>query len=66
MEEGNQSSQTMNQALFDLCEDNIVDPEDALKVAFNPDDLAYMLKNYTRRSSRSGLQSKDYGNLTPR
>jgi twitching motility protein PilT len=66
MEEGNESSQTMNQALFDLCEDNIVDPEDALKAAFNPDDLAYMLKNYTRRSSRSGLQSKDYGNLTPR
>lgn len=66
MEEGTQSSQTMNQALFDLCEDNIVDPEDALKVAFNPDDLAYMLKNYTRRSSRSGLQSKDYGNIMPR
>jgi twitching motility protein PilT len=66
MEEGNQSSQTMNQALFDLCEDNIVDPEDALKASFNPDDLAYMLKNYTRRSSRSGLQSKDYSNVTPR
>jgi twitching motility protein PilT len=66
MEEGNQSSQTMNQALFDLCEENIVDPEAALKAAFNPDDLAYMLKNYTRRSSRSGLQSKDYSNKMAR
>jgi twitching motility protein PilT len=66
MEEGNQSSQTMNQALFDLCEDNIVDPEDALKAAFHSDDLAYMLKNYTRRSNRSGLQTKDYTNQMPR
>jgi twitching motility protein PilT len=66
MEEGNQSSQTLNQALFDLCEDNIVDQEDALKAAFNPDDLAYMLKNYVRRSNRSGLQSKDYINGMPR
>jgi twitching motility protein PilT len=66
MEEGKDGSQTLNQALFDLHERGQVTEEDAINAAFNPDDLQYMLKNVTRRSSRSGLQSKDYYNKSPK
>lgn len=62
MEEGKDGSQTMNQALFDLYESGMVSPDAALAASLNPDDLAYMLKNYTRRSSRSGLMTADYIN----
>jgi twitching motility protein PilT len=66
MEEGKEGSQTLNQALFDLHERGQITEDDALNAAFNPDDLQYMLKNVTRRSSRSGLQSKDYYNKAPK
>ena len=62
MEEGNDGSQTMNQALFDLYESGTIKPEDALAASLNPEDLTYMLKNYTRRSSRSGLINSEYFN----
>jgi twitching motility protein PilT len=66
MEEGVDNSQTMNQALFDLHEGGLVNTADALAASILPDDLAYMLKNYTRRSSRSGLMSaSEYGNRAP-
>jgi twitching motility protein PilT len=66
MEEGQDGSQTLNQALFDLCEQGVVEQESAIGAAFHPDDLGYMLKNVTRRSSRSGLQTKDYLRQVPR
>jgi twitching motility protein PilT len=66
MEEGQDGSQTLNQALFDLCDQGVVEQESAIAAAFHPDDLGYMLKNVTRRSSRSGLQTKDYLRQVPR
>ncbi len=62
MEEGKDGSQTLNQALFDLYEGGVITPQDALAASLFPDDLNYMLKNYTRRSSRSGLTTSDYFN----
>jgi twitching motility protein PilT len=62
MEEGVDSSQTLNQALYDLHELGIVSTTDALTASLSPDDLAYMLKNFVRRSSRSGLMTTDYNN----
>jgi twitching motility protein PilT len=66
MEEGQNGSQTLNQALFDLCDRGLITQEAAINAAFHPDDLGYMLKNVTRRSSRSGLQTKDYLRQVPR
>ncbi|MEB3292573.1 MAG: PilT/PilU family type 4a pilus ATPase [Synechococcales bacterium] len=65
MEEGHQGSQTLNQSLFDLYESGMIAAEAAIAAAFNPEDLGYMLKNFTRRSSRSGLQNKDYSGKNP-
>lgn len=65
MEEGVESSQTLNQCLFDLHESGVISTTDALAVSLFPDDLGYMLKNYTRRSSRSGLMTTDYTNRPP-
>lgn len=62
MEEGTDGTQTMNQALFDLYEAGLITPEDALTFSLNPEDLTYMMKNYTRRSSRSGLLNAEYIN----
>jgi twitching motility protein PilT len=62
MEEGKDGSNTLNQALFDLCERGVISLEDAIMTSLHPDDLTYMLKNYTRRSSRSGLMTTDYLN----
>lgn len=62
MEEGQDGSQTLNQALFDLCERGVISLEDAITASLNPDDLTYMLKNYTRRSNRSGLMTSEYMN----
>jgi len=62
IEEANDGSQTMNQALFDLYEGGVITPEDALAASLNPEDLTYMMKNYTRRSSRSGLMNAEYIN----
>ncbi|WP_421655179.1 type IV pilus twitching motility protein PilT [Leptothermofonsia sp. ETS-13] len=60
MEEGNNGSQTMNQALFDLYEAGVINANDAIAASLAPEDLHYMLKNHTRRSSRSGLMSSEY------
>jgi twitching motility protein PilT len=60
MEEGSDGSQTMNQALFDLYEAGVINANDALTASLIPEDLHYMLKNHTRRSSRSGLMSSEY------
>jgi twitching motility protein PilT len=60
MEEGNDGTQTMNQALFDLYEAGVIHANDALTASLAPEDLNYMLKNHTRRSSRSGLMSSEY------
>ncbi len=65
MEEGQDGTQTLNQSLFDLYESGLVTPADALGVSLNPEDLAYMMKNFTRRSSRSGLMTTDYFNNHP-
>ncbi|MGQ9870438.1 hypothetical protein [Leptodesmis sp.] len=65
MEEGVDNSQTLNQALFDLHENGIINTADALASSLAPEDLGYMLKNYTRRSSRSGLMTSDYINRPP-
>lgn len=65
MEEGVDNSQTLNQSLFDLHESGIISTTDALAASLAPEDLGYMLKNYTRRSSRSGLLSSDYTNRPP-
>jgi twitching motility protein PilT len=65
MEEGVDNSQTLNQALFDLHEGGIINTADALASSLAPEDLGYMLKNYTRRSSRSGLMTSDYMNRPP-
>lgn len=65
MEEGVDDSQTLNQALFDLHEAGIVTTTDALTASLSQEDLSYMLKNYTRRSSRSGLMTTDYTNRAP-
>jgi twitching motility protein PilT len=65
MEEGTDGSQTLNQALFDLFERGIISSNDAVMVSLNPEDLAYMLKNYTRRSNRSGLMTSEYFNRQP-
>jgi twitching motility protein PilT len=65
MEEGVDNSQTLNQALFDLHEGGIINTTDALASSLAPEDLGYMLKNYTRRSSRSGLMTSDYMNRPP-
>ncbi len=65
MEEGVDNSQTLNQALFDLHESGIINTADAVSSSLAPEDLGYMLKNYTRRSSRSGLMSGDYSNRPP-
>lgn len=62
MEESTDGSQTLNQALFDLCDRGLVSPKDALPVSLYPEDLIYMMKNYTRRSNRSGLMSAEYFN----
>ncbi len=62
MEEGVDSSQTLNQALYDLHESGTINTIDALSASLAPDDLAYMLKNFVRRSSRSGLMTTDYNN----
>jgi twitching motility protein PilT len=62
LEEGKDGSQTLNQSLFDLYQDGTITEENALLASLNPDDLQYMLKNYVRRSSRSGLMTKDYRN----
>lgn len=62
MEEGKDGSQTLNQALFDLYETGMIEPNDALSVSLNPEDLVYMMKNSTRRSSRSGLMTAEYIN----
>lgn len=65
MEEGVDNSQTLNQALFDLHENGVISTTDALASSLAPEDLGYMLKNYTRRSSRSGLMTSDYTNRPP-
>ncbi|MBF2025448.1 MAG: PilT/PilU family type 4a pilus ATPase [Oscillatoriales cyanobacterium C42_A2020_001] len=65
MEEGVDNSQTLNQSLFDLHENGIINTTDALAASLAPEDLGYMLKNYTRRSSRSGLMTSDYVNRPP-
>jgi len=65
MEEGLNDSQTLNQSLFDLHESGIISTTDALAASLTPEDLGYMLKNYTRRSNRSGLMTGDYGNRPP-
>ncbi|MDX2244583.1 MAG: PilT/PilU family type 4a pilus ATPase [Leptolyngbyaceae cyanobacterium bins.302] len=65
MEEGVDNSQTLNQALFDLHENGVINTADALACSLAPEDLGYMLKNYTRRSSRSGLMTSDYTNRPP-
>ncbi|MDX2229025.1 MAG: PilT/PilU family type 4a pilus ATPase [Leptolyngbyaceae cyanobacterium bins.349] len=65
MEEGVDNSQTLNQSLFDLHENGIINTTDALACSLAPEDLGYMLKNYTRRSSRSGLMTSDYTNRPP-
>jgi twitching motility protein PilT len=62
MEEGKDGSQTLNQALFDLYEAGVVAQNEAISVSLNPEDLSYMIKNYTRRSSRSGLMTTEYFN----
>jgi twitching motility protein PilT len=62
MEESTDGSQTLNQALFDLCDSGLVSPRDALPASLYPEDLVYMMKNYTRRSSRSGLMNAEYFN----
>jgi twitching motility protein PilT len=62
MEEGKDGTNTLNQALFDLCEKGTIALEDAIIASLYPDDLTYMLKNYTRRSNRSGLMTTDYLN----
>lgn len=65
MEEGKDGSQTLNQSLFDLYDSGYITPEDALTASLNPEDLTYMMKNYTRRSSRSGLMTSEYFNSHP-
>lgn len=65
MEEGIDNSQTLNQSIFDLHENGVINTADALSASLAPDDLGYMLKNYTRRSSRSGLMNSDYSNRSP-
>lgn len=65
MEEGVDNSQTLNQSLFDLHESGLVNTTDALAASLAPEDLGYMLKNFTRRSSRSGLLTSDYTNRSP-
>ncbi len=55
LEEGQDGAQTLNQALFDLHETEKITLEDALSASLLPQDLNYMVKNVTRRSSRSGL-----------
>ncbi len=65
LEEGVDNSQTMNQCLFDLHESGLISTTDALAASLMPEDLGYMLKNYTRRSSRSGLMTSDYTNRPP-
>jgi len=65
MEEGVDGSQTLNQSLFDLHESGIISTTDALAASLSPEDLGYMLKNYIRRSSRSGLMTSDYTNRLP-
>lgn len=65
MEEGVDNSQTLNQSLFDLHENGLINTADALAASLTPEDLGYMLKNYTRRSSRSGLMTSDYTNRPP-
>lgn len=65
LEEGVDNSQTLNQCLFDLHENGIISTTDALAASLSPEDLGYMLKNYTRRSSRSGLMTGDYIDRLP-
>lgn len=65
MEEGTDGSQTLNQALFDLYKNGEITDENALSASLHPDDLNYMIKNESRRSSRSGLMSKAYYNQSP-
>ena len=65
LEEGVDNSQTLNQSLFDLHEAGMIGTTEALAASLSPDDLSYMLKNYTRRSSRSGLLTSDYTNRAP-
>ncbi len=66
MEEGQDGSCTLNQTLFDLYERGVISPQDAIAAALNPEDLNYMIKNHTRRSSRSGLGTKEYINTRQR
>jgi twitching motility protein PilT len=60
LEQGQDGAQTLNQALFDLVETDTISLDDALSASLLPQDLIYMNKNGTRKSSRSGLHSKDY------
>jgi twitching motility protein PilT len=66
MEEGKDGSRTLNQALFDLYDRGIITPDDAMTASLAADDLNYMIKNHTRRSSRSGLGTKEYSNIRQR
>lgn len=72
MEENIDGNQTLNQALFDLHQEGVIHTHDAVAASLAPEDLTYMLKNATRRSSRSGLESRrtgliasEYPNLPP-
>jgi twitching motility protein PilT len=60
LEQGQDGAQTLNQALFDLVETGTIELDEALAASLLPQDLTYMSKNGTRKSSRSGLHSKDY------
>ena len=60
IEQGQDGAQTLNQALFDLVELGTISLDEALATSLLPQDLTYMTKNGTRKSSRSGLHSKDY------
>lgn len=59
LEEGQDGAQTLNQALFDLHIQGQVSLDDVLSASLLPQDLNYMIKNATRRSSRSGLLQTD-------
>lgn len=64
LEQGQDGAQTLNQALFDLVQMGTISLDEALTASLLPQDLTYMTKNGTRKSSRSGLHSKDYRNKT--
>lgn len=62
LEEGQDGAQTLNQALFDLHESEKITLDEALSASIFPQDLNYMVKNVTRRSSRSGLHQSGIHN----